>query len=322
MTAISFHTTDVDEANAMANQVFYESHVEPVRNSPRAFRFGMKFDTTGPITYGVLSHGCEISATVGGLDMTYSIGIPLKGMFSMQFGNEDVATDPYNAVVCTPTSHVAYRGYRTGTERLFVLSFDRDHLHNELRNLLGRDRIGSINLAPSLDLRSGLGAQWWQLTTTLALALQSPRSLPSNPMMTAQFSSAVMTGLLLATDHPYRDDLDAWTQPVPPAGIRRASEIIETRAHEPLTIPGLAAEIGYSVRALQSGYRKHMNMTPREHLGRVRMDRVHSMLRTANPDTVTVAEVAAMWGFHQPGRFAGEYRKIYGVSPNVTLRDG
>lgn len=321
MTVTSFRTTDVDEANSMANQVFYESHVEPVRNSPFAFRFGMKFDTTGPITSGVLSHGCEISAKVGGLDMTYSVGVPLKGTFSMQFGNEDVAADPFSAVVCTPASHVSYRGYRTGTERLFVLSFDREMLHNELRMILGRDRIGTIKLSPSLDLRTGLGAQWWQMTSILALALQTPNSLASNPMMSAQLSSAIMTGLLLATDHPHRDELDAWSRPIPPATIRKAIEIIETRAHEPLTIPEIAAEIGCSATALQAGYRKHMNMTPREHLGRVRMERAHMTLKLRHPGSSSVAEIAALWGFRHPGRFAVEYRKIYGVSPNRTLRD-
>lgn len=322
MTAISFRTTDVDEANAKANEVFYESMVEPVRNSRLPFRFDMKFDTAGPMSFAVLSHACEIQARVGGLDMTYSIGIPFKGAFPMQFGHEDVTADPFTAAVCTPTTHVRYRGYHTGTERLFVLSFEQEAFENQLRNLLGRDRMGTIKLAPSMDLRTPVGAQWWRMASSLALDLQSPSGLVTNPMMTAQLSSAIMTGLLLAGDHPYRDDLDAWTRPVTPATIRRAADIIESRAHEPLTIPEIAAEVGCSVTALQAGYRRHMNMTPREHIGRVRLDRAHAMLQFAHSSTTTVAEIAANWGFRHPGRFAVEYRKVYGVSPNVTLREG
>lgn len=129
-----------------------------------------------------------------------------------------------------------------------------------------------------------------------------------------------MTGLLLAADHPYRHDLEAWPQPVRPAMIRKAMDIIESRARQPLTIPEIAAEIGCSVRALQTGYRKHLNLTPSEHIRLVRMDRAHTMLQAADPSTTSVSKVASMWGFHHPGRFAIDYRKIYGVPPSATLR--
>lgn len=320
MSTTSFRTTDVDEANDMTRQVFCESHLEPVRNA-RRFRFDMVFDTAGPMTLGILSHGCEITGRVGGIDMTYSLGIALKGAFPMQVGHEDVTADSFTAAVATPTSKVRYRGSQTGTERLFVLSFDKEELEHQLRSMLARDRIGTIDLAPSLDLRNGLGAQWWRMTSMVVLGLQSPGGLATNPMMTSSLSSAIMSGLLLASGHRYRDDLDAQRQPVPPAVIRKATEIIERRAHEPLTVPQIAAEIGCSLRALQDGYRKHLNMTPREHIGRVRMDRAHALLRSAAPDATTVAEIAARCGFNQPGRFATDYRKIYGVPPSTTLRE-
>lgn len=322
MSAESFHTDDVDEANEMARQVFYESHVEPVRNAPSPFRFEMKFDTVGPVTVGILSHGCEILAMAGGLDMTYSVGVPLKGAFPMRFGTEEVVADPTTAVVTTPTSQVTYRGYRTGTERLVVLSFDRDQLTSHLASLIGRESVGPIKLAPSLDLRQGVGAQWWRLTSTLALSLQSPASLPSHPMVSTHLSNAVMTSLLLAADHPYREALESWTRPVPPAIVRRAMDIIEQHAHKPLTVVDVAKAVGCSLRALQIGFRKHVDMTPADYIKRVRLDRAHAMLSFADPTASTVAGIAQIWGFNQPGRFAAEYRKVYGVSPSVTLRSG
>lgn len=320
MTVQSLLTDDVDEANAIANDVFYESWVEPVRSSSTPFRFEMQFDAVGPMTFGILSHGCEISARVGGLDMTYSVGVPLTGTFSMQFGAQDVAMDPLSAVVTTPTSHVSYRGYRTGTERLVVLSFDRDQLDNHLRNLLGRDRVSTIKFDPSLDLRQAAGNQWWQMTRLFTrTALRHPDSLVHDPMMSAPVSSAIMTGLLLAADHPFREALSDWTRPAPPSAVRRAMDIIERRAHEPLTVVDIAVAVGCSVRTLQISFKEHLDQTPSDYLRRVRMDRVHDMLRFANPETTTVTEVARSWGFNQLGRFAGQYRKIYGVSPSVTL---
>lgn len=323
MSAQSFGTNDVDEANALARDVFYESHVEPVPNASTPFRFEMKFDTLGSMTIGILSHGCEIDARAGGLDMTYSVGVPLKGAFAINFGQEEVVADPTAAVVTTPTSQVRYRGYPTGTERLVVISFDRQQLHNHLRDYLGRDRIDTIKLAPSLDLGRGLGAQWWHLTSALALwGLESSDSLPTHPELKKSLSSAIMTGFLLASDHQYRDALDAWIQPAPSAIVRRAIDIIERHAAEPLSVVELAAEVGCGVRALQLSFRKQLDLTPAEYIRRVRLDRAHAMLQSSNPAHTSVPQIARLWGFNKTSRFVAQYRKAYGVTPDATLRKG
>lgn len=317
----SFTTSDVDEARAICNQVFYECRIEPGETSSNPYWFDMTVEAAGPMTLALIGHGSEIHAWVGGPDLTYTVGFPLEDTFPFQFGRETVAANSTTAAVATPTSTFSYRGFRTGTERLFALAIHRDSIETHMGRLLGGDPVGTINLAPSLDLRSGPGAQWRQFTSSLILGLQSPSSLVSNPLMAAQFSEVVMTGLLLAADHQFRDELDAWTRPVPPIAVRRAQAIIEGRAHEALTVSAIAAEVGCSVRALQNGYRTHLNMTPQEHLGIVRLDRAHGMLRAADPRTTSVAAIMTVCGFRHRGRFAADYHKLYGVPPHVTLRE-
>jgi transcriptional regulator GlxA family with amidase domain len=55
------------------------------------------------------------------------------------------------------------------------------------------------------------------------------------------------------------------------------------------------------------------------HLRRVRLERVHADLLAADPDRTTVGAVAARWGFADPGRFARQYREVYGRAPSATL---
>jgi AraC-like DNA-binding protein len=43
-------------------------------------------------------------------------------------------------------------------------------------------------------------------------------------------------------------------------------------------------------------------------------------LRAARPGEVTVAEVAAKWGFWHLGRFASTYRATFGELPSQSLR--
>jgi len=51
-----------------------------------------------------------------------------------------------------------------------------------------------------------------------------------------------------------------------------------------------------------------------------RMQRVHGTLRGGNPKATKIAEVAERHGFRDPGRFASNYRAVYGELPSATLR--
>lgn len=318
----TFSTTDVDEANAISREFFYKSRVEPVPSATLSFRYGLTVSSTGSMTFGILTHACEVEGRSRGIQKTYGLSIPLRGSFPFKYGKQTIVANPSTAALRTPTTEMNFRGFPSGTEQLFLLALDRGALDSQLRKISGRDNTKTIEFEPSMDIRQGKGAQWWQMASVLVLSLRSPNTLIGNPLITAQLSEAVMTGLLLAADHPYREDLDAWARPMPPNAIRKAKAIIETRAHEALTIPDIAVEVGCSLRTLQTGYRTHYDMTPHEHLVRVRLDRAHSLLRAANPATAGVAEIAALCGFGHPGRFASAYRKVYGVAPSITLRDG
>lgn len=78
---------------------------------------------------------------------------------------------------------------------------------------------------------------------------------------------------------------------------------------------------GTSARALQAAFARQ-GTTPMAHWRRVRLQRAHDDLRAADPTTgVTVAQIAARWGFGHPGRFARAYATTYGRSPRVTLHE-
>jgi hypothetical protein len=50
-----------------------------------------------------------------------------------------------------------------------------------------------------------------------------------------------------------------------------------------------------------------------------RLHQVREALRNAEPDELTVTSVAAQYGFWQFGRFAGQYRRLFGELPSDTL---
>jgi transcriptional regulator GlxA family with amidase domain len=56
------------------------------------------------------------------------------------------------------------------------------------------------------------------------------------------------------------------------------------------------------------------------YLRRLRLHHVHAELAAHSPDSVTVTMVAGRWGFVHLGRFASQYRQLFGETPSETLR--
>jgi len=104
------------------------------------------------------------------------------------------------------------------------------------------------------------------------------------------------------------------------ARIRTAVEHIHAHAHEPLTVSDLARVADLSVRGLQEAFHRTLDRSPMQYLREVRLRRAHEDLLQASPAQVSVADVAARWGFTHMGRFSGEYLRRFGEYPKVTLR--
>jgi AraC-like DNA-binding protein len=106
-----------------------------------------------------------------------------------------------------------------------------------------------------------------------------------------------------------------------PQPLRRALVFIEEHAADPITLNEIAMAARLSPRGLQAAFRRHLDTTPLAYLRSVRMERAHHDLQSALPgDGVSVATLAARWGFTHLGRFAVEYRRRFGAYPSQTLR--
>jgi AraC-like DNA-binding protein len=65
-------------------------------------------------------------------------------------------------------------------------------------------------------------------------------------------------------------------------------------------------------------------LSPTKYLRLRRMQLVRRALWREEPDTTTVSEVVQRYGygFHELGRFAANYRAVFGELPSATLRYG
>ncbi|GAA0583436.1 hypothetical protein GCM10010172_80450 [Paractinoplanes ferrugineus] len=194
------------------------------------------------------------------------------------------------------------------------LQIPRADLELHLENLLERYIPGPVDFSPELPM-AGVPA-WLRLFRVFTDVFEDFHSALHRPLVTKPLAEALITTLLYAIDHPYRELLHKPVSPARPRHVRVVVEAMRADPESAYTAASLAALAGVSVRSLQQGFQKHIGMAPLAYLRRVRLSRVHDQLRHGD---CTVAEAAHRWGFTHLGRFAAAYASVYGVTPSVTL---
>jgi AraC family transcriptional regulator, ethanolamine operon transcriptional activator len=102
-------------------------------------------------------------------------------------------------------------------------------------------------------------------------------------------------------------------------GFELAIEYMRAADLGSLNAPALCAEVGVSQRTLEYAFQERLGTSPMEFIRRLRLHAVRRALLTAERGGSTVTEIAMTFGFYQLGRFAAEYRAIFGELPSATL---
>jgi AraC-like DNA-binding protein len=207
-----------------------------------------------------------------------------------------------------------------GGSRHLAVKIDQNAVDRALETLVDSPVDSPIPFTAALPLKAGAAQDWVRLLLMAHRQIECPDSLMRNSVVLDPLVESLIHGLLLVTDHPYRQALDAPAEPGRPAAIRDAMDIIEAGSHLPLTISTLARQCHVSVRTLQEGFHRHLGMSPMAYLRVVRLRHAHRDLRSADPSHSSVASIAHRWGFTHLGRFAAAHKTMYDQTPLQTLR--
>jgi AraC-like DNA-binding protein len=101
--------------------------------------------------------------------------------------------------------------------------------------------------------------------------------------------------------------------------MRRFERALEEHEGEPLYLLELCAQIGVSDRQLRLYCQEQLGMSPHRYLWLRRMHMARRALALAHDSTSTVTSIATGHGFGELGRFAVQYRRLFGESPSATL---
>ncbi|MFC0863470.1 AraC family transcriptional regulator [Sphaerimonospora cavernae] len=312
-----FRTQDLDEARARVGDAYAPHGLNLAERGARldTRMNGLSFDETG-LYY--LDYGAEVLITAAAWESFFLVEIPLAGAAEVSAGRERVVATPGCAAVLSPTEGMSMH-WSAGNPQLMV-QFDRSALSAHLGRMLGRELRRPLTFTLGMDLTRPASRSWLSVIDLLRGEAEQTGGMLSQPLAVKQVEGLLMTQLLLAQPSNYTPALLGEQPRVAPPAVKRAMELIEAHAAEPLTVEDIAEAVGVGARALQEGFRRHLDTTPMAYLRDVRLDRVRAELTAGVPGTTTVTDVAYAWGFMHLGRFSLAYRKRFGETPSETLR--
>lgn len=190
-----------------------------------------------------------------------------------------------------------------------------------LSNILGFEIQEPLVFETIVDSRGEIGAVWVGMLQNILSQTRIAPTLLNNRRIIDQYATSVMEILLSLFKHNYSEQLNGDKKVPTPWHVRQAKDYIEAHLSEPITMAGLAAEVGVSARTLQNGFRNFESTTPADYIRERRLQRLHQSLLQADP-AERIIDLMFLHGITSFGRFAQYYQKRFGCLPSDTLKKG
>lgn len=198
-----------------------------------------------------------------------------------------------------------------------VVQISNSVVEHHAMMLMGRPLSQKLRFSSEMRINPGV-SNCWQYAILLAMELgQSSKN--SSRAVIDNLETLFILKLLESQPSNYLDQMKPQPCKIAPHHVRRVEQFILANAERSLSLENLVDIGGVSARALFDGFRKFRGTSPMAYLKAVRLERARQDLIQASPDA-TVTAIACRWGFYQFGRFAAQYRAMFGELPSETIR--
>ena len=226
--------------------------------------------------------------------------------------------DPRSLIALAPRAEI--QDTHTADSFWAFLSFDPEPLGRALSALTGSDEAliphGTRLFLPQVDtfdlLRRRLRA--------VQAAVNTDPTLLAVPEARRGVEESVLSVLSRVLDSASRVRPSGYGTATRTRLARRVEDYLEANKWETVHLAHLCAVAGVSERTLRYIFQELYGMSPVRYLKLRRLHQVRRALRRADSDLNTVQDVANRCGIWHLGRFAAEYRGLFGESPLETLR--
>lgn len=311
---VLFESHDRDEALERVARVFcpHELHVLR-RGGSLAAR--QHHASLGRVSLNYLTYGEAVAIQPQPFESFYLVQVPLAGSARIRVGKHEFASSLETASAVNPSDSLRMEWSAQCAQ--LIVRFERSFVEAFLANHLGRTLKHPLSFDPQVDCRPERAGRWLRLIQLIVQELDATSAL--GPLASRSLEQTMLALLLESQPHNYAEQLARGSAGCAPGHVRRATEFIEAHVSEPIDVEDIVMASGVSMRSLYDGFRRFRGTSPMQFLRTLRLRRVREDLSAAD-GTITVSEVAARWGFYQFGRFAAQYRQLFGETPSATLR--
>lgn len=191
-------------------------------------------------------------------------------------------------------------------------------------------RVGRRLIGPQFVVPPGV-ARWWPAPDALKALIRLFRAAirVTGSRLDAPTSPEAARGLEQQLVEALAECLSV-APPKPPGRreqfqtgvMARFEECLRTHPERLPSLAELSARLGLPARTLRAYCGRHLGVAPGRYLRLRRLERLRRELQDTRPGVTTVSALALRCGLAQPGRLAGNYRRLFGELPSETLRRG
>jgi AraC-like DNA-binding protein len=150
--------------------------------------------------------------------------------------------------------------------------------------------------------------------------LQNGGSFLRSPVATTEIEDALYTLFVEAINAGRPNGKRRSPHVAGPSRLLRASDYIDSKLTEGITVPEIADAAAVSVPTLNRTFRKYYGMGPKSVVKQRRLESVRHELLKRDPEDTTVTRIAVKYGFTHFGQFAADYKRMFLEHPSTTLR--
>ena len=314
---LNFKTTNPEELQSIISQKFtLIKQVEPISKEfqadYRAYAVGQLIFTRNKFPNG-------ISVTPIPEEKWLFLEMPLSGQLQLKYRGKDISLDYNSTYIIASDEPIHYRFQ--GNSNHITVAIDKQMLNAYAQKLVNGRQERKFTLHPQLLGRSAEAASFRRYLEFISQELGQRGSLLNSPLIATEIQNSILSMFLSLWDNnsylPLETQLE---EACLPAYVRQAREYIEANLDQPVSLADITAAAGVHVTTLLKGFRQHYQISPIAYLKRQRLEAAHRKLLAAEPLTTSVTEVATQWGFFHLGRFARDYRQLFGELPSETLK--
>lgn len=269
----------------------------------------LDFATIGPalLVTGELAPGC--------FTLLYPLACPTKGRnfrLGLDHATEYVALFPPGAVLDAATPE----GYESVAFTVPTAVF-----HAAAAQHFPEIPDGFLEHGGALHIRPIVEARLRDTFTALRTAIvQQPAEISHSASLAAieqEVLAEFLAALRDAFAHPTGKIAQRRGQRV--QRLHRARDYIAAHLHAPIYLGDLSSEVGLSQRGMENLFREELGISPIAYLRHQRLHGIRRALLHTPAGPGVIKRVALEWGCWHLGRFAQEYRQLFGESPRETL---